>query len=109
MADIRQMSGIQTVNRQLNRQDVLWKQSSRCRMQWQVESIGLAYARCKKSGIKPTRQGRRSFITNEDLECLASVCMESVCKTSGSDRQQIDNRQTADRQTTPQTSHLVVI
>ena len=57
------------------------------------------YARCKKSGIKPTRQGRRSFITNEDLECLASVCMESVCQTSGSDRQQIDNRQTADRQT----------
>ena len=57
------------------------------------------YARCKKSGIKPTRQGRRSFITNEDLECLASVCMESVCQTSGSDRQQTDNRQTADRQT----------
>ena len=57
------------------------------------------YARCKKSGIKPTRQGRRSFITNEDLECLASVCMESVCQTSGSDRQQTDNKQTADRQT----------
>ena len=57
------------------------------------------YARCKKSGIKPTRQGRRSFITNEDLECLASVCMESVRQTSGLDRQQTDSRQTADRQT----------
>ena len=57
------------------------------------------YARCKKSGIKPTRQGRRSFITNEDLECLASVCMESVWQTSGADRQQTDSRQTADRQT----------
>ena len=45
------------------------------------------YARCKKSGIKPTRQGRRSFITNEDLECLASVCMEFVRQTSGLDRQ----------------------
>ena len=57
------------------------------------------YARCKKSGIKPTRQGRRSFITNEDLECLASVCMESVWQMSGADRQQTDSRQTADRQT----------
>ena len=57
------------------------------------------YARCKKSGIKPTRQGRRSFITNEDLECLASVCMEFVRQTSGLDRQLTDNRQTADIQT----------
>ena len=57
------------------------------------------YARCKKSGIKPTRQGRRSFITNEDLECLASVCMEFVRQTSGIDRQLTDNRQTADIQT----------
>ena len=65
------------------------------------------YARCKKSGIKPTRQGRRSFITNEDLECLASVCMESVRQTSGLDRQQTDSRQT-DKQTL-QTSHRVVM
>ena len=49
------------------------------------------YNRCKKSGIKPTRQGRRSFITNEDLECLASVR-----QTSCLDRQQTDSRQTAD-------------
>lgn len=54
------------------------------------------YARCKKSGIKPTRQGRRSFITNEELECLASVCMESVRQTSSLDRQQTDSRQTTD-------------
>ena len=46
------------------------------------------YARCKKSGIKPTRQGRRSFITQEELESLGSVCLESVRQTSGSDRQQ---------------------
>ena len=52
------------------------------------------YARCKKSGIKPTRQGRRSFITNEDLECLASVCMEFVRQTSNLDRQQTIDRQT---------------
>ena len=45
------------------------------------------YARCKKSGIKPVRQGRRSFITQEELECLGSVCMESVWQTSGADRQ----------------------
>ena len=57
------------------------------------------YARCKKSGIKPVRQGRRSFITQEELECLGSVCMESVWQTSGADRQQTDSRQTADRQT----------
>ena len=57
------------------------------------------YARCKKSGIKPTRQGRRSFITNEDLECLASVCPADIRQTSGSDRQQTDSRQTTDRQT----------
>ena len=57
------------------------------------------YARCKKSGIKPVRQGRRSFITQEELECLGSVCMESVWQTSGADRQQTDNRQIADRQT----------
>jgi hypothetical protein len=54
------------------------------------------YARCKKSGIKPVRQGRRSFITQEELACLGSVCMESVWQTSGSDRQQTDSRQTAD-------------
>ena len=54
------------------------------------------YARCKKSGIKPVRQGRRSFITQEELECLGSVCMESVWQTSGSDRQQTDSRQIAD-------------
>ena len=52
------------------------------------------YARCKKSGVKPVRQGRRSFITQEELECL-----ESVWQTSGADRQQTDSRQTADRQT----------
>ena len=57
------------------------------------------YARCKKSGVKPVRQGRRSFITQEELECLGSVCMESVWQTSGADRQQTDSRQTADRQT----------
>jgi len=57
------------------------------------------YARCKKSGVKPVRQGRRSFITQEELECLGSVCMESVWQTSGTDRQQTDSRQTADRQT----------
>jgi hypothetical protein len=57
------------------------------------------YARCKKSGIKPTRQGRRSFITNEDLEYLASVCLADIRQTSGSDRQQTDSRQTTDRQT----------
>ena len=57
------------------------------------------YTRCKKSGVKPVRQGRRSFITQEELECLAFVCMESVRQTSGSDRQQTDSRQTADRQT----------
>lgn len=45
------------------------------------------YTRCKKSGIKPVRQGRRSFITQEELECLGSVCMESVWQTSGADRQ----------------------
>ena len=54
------------------------------------------YTRCKKSGVKPVRQGRRSFITQEELECLASVCMESVRQTSGSDRQQTDSRQIAD-------------
>ena len=54
------------------------------------------YTRCKKSGVKPVRQGRRSFITQEELECLAFVCMESVRQTSGSDRQQTDSRQTAD-------------
>ena len=54
------------------------------------------YARCKKSGVKPVRQGRRSFITQEELECLAFVCMESVRQTSGSDRQQTDSRQIAD-------------
>ena len=54
------------------------------------------YTRCKKSGVKPLRQGRRSFITQEELECLAFVCMESVRQTSGSDRQQTDSRQTAD-------------
>ena len=47
------------------------------------------YARCKKSGIKPVRQGRRSFITQEELECL-----ESVWQTSGADRQQTNSRQT---------------
>ncbi len=57
------------------------------------------YARCKKSGIKPTRQGRRSFITQEELESLGSVCLESVRQTSGSDRQQTDSRQIVDRQT----------
>ena len=51
------------------------------------------YARCKKSGVKPVRQGRRSFITQEELECLF-VCMESVWQTSGADRQQTDSRQT---------------
>ena len=45
------------------------------------------YARCKKSGVKPVRQGRRSFITQEELECL-----ESVWQTSGADKQ--TNRQT---------------
>jgi len=64
------------------------------------------YARCKKSGVKPVRQGRRSFITQEELECLAFVCMESVRQTSGSDRQQTDSRQTADRQTDRQTDTL---
>ena len=54
------------------------------------------YTRCKKSGVKPVRQGRRSFITQEELECLAFVCMESVRQTSGSDRQQTDSRQIAD-------------
>ena len=54
------------------------------------------YSRCKKSGVKPVRQGRRSFITQEELECLAFVCMESVRQTSGSDRQQTDSRQIAD-------------
>ena len=54
------------------------------------------YTRCKKSGVKPVRQGRRSFITQEELGCLAFVCMESVRQTSGSDRQQTDSRQTAD-------------
>ena len=52
------------------------------------------YTRCKKSGVKPVRQGRRSFITQEELECLAFVCMESVRQTSGSDRQQTADRQT---------------
>ena len=60
------------------------------------------YARCKKSGIKPTRQGRRSFITQEELESLGSVCLESVRQTSGSDRQQTDKQ-------TLQTSHPVGI
>ena len=54
------------------------------------------YTRCKKFGVKPVRQGRRSFITQEELECLAFVCMESVRQTSGSDRQQTDSRQIAD-------------
>ena len=54
------------------------------------------YTRCKKSGVKPVRQGRRSFITQEELECLAFVCMESVRQTSGSDRQQTNSRQIAD-------------
>ena len=54
------------------------------------------YTRCKKSGVKPVRQGRRSFITQEELECLAFVCMESVRQTSGSDKQQTDSRQIAD-------------
>ena len=63
------------------------------------------YDRCKKSGIKPTRQGRRSFITNEDLECLASVCMESVRQTSAG---QTADRQQTDKQTL-QTSHRVVM
>ena len=54
------------------------------------------YTRCKKFGVKPVRQGRRSFITQEELECLAFVCMESVQQTSGSDRQQTDSRQIAD-------------
>ena len=54
------------------------------------------YARCKKSGIKPVRQGRRSFITQEELRCLAFVCMASVRHTSGSDRQQTDSRQIAE-------------
>ena len=54
------------------------------------------YTRCKKSGVKPVRQGRRSFITQEELEYLAFVCMESVRQTSGSDRQQTDSRQIAD-------------
>ena len=55
------------------------------------------YARCKKSGVKTVRQGRRAFITQEELECL-----ESVWQTSGADRQQTDKQ-------TLQTSHLVVI
>ena len=67
------------------------------------------YARCKKSGIKPTRQGRRSFITNEDLECLASVCMESVWQMSGADRQQTDSRQTADTSDKSSSSDLRLI
>ncbi len=54
------------------------------------------YTRCKKFGVKPVRQGRRSFITQDELECLAFVCMESVQQTSGSDRQQTDSRQIAD-------------
>ena len=54
------------------------------------------YTRCKKSGVKPVRQGRRSFITQEELECLAFVCMESVRQTSGSDIQQTYSRHTAD-------------
>ena len=54
------------------------------------------YTRCKKSGVKPVRQGRRSFITQEELECLGSVCTENVWQTSGLDRQQTDNRQTTD-------------
>ena len=54
------------------------------------------YTRCKKSGVKPVRQGRRSFITQEELRCLAFVCMASVRQTSGSDRQQTDSRQIAD-------------
>ena len=67
------------------------------------------YARCKKSGVKPVRQGRRSFITQEELECLGSVCMESVWQTSGTDRQQTDKQTLQTDKQTLQTSHLVVI
>ena len=67
------------------------------------------YARCKKSGVKPVRQGRRSFITQEELECLGSVCMESVWQTSGADRQQTDSRQTADTSNKSSSSDLRLI
>ncbi|MDA0857118.1 MAG: hypothetical protein O2900_14175 [Proteobacteria bacterium] len=67
------------------------------------------YARCKKSGIKPTRQGRRSFITHEELASLGSVCLESVRQTSGSDRQQTDNRQTTDTSGRPSSSDVRLI
>jgi hypothetical protein len=67
------------------------------------------YARCKKSGVKPVRQGRRSFITQKELECLGSVCMESVWQTSGSDRQQTDSRQTADTSDKSSSSDLRLI